>query len=54
MIYYFVTFNNLGSPSWNERPENVKVHMGDKVSAKCSAFGYPKPKVIWQRYKGYY
>ncbi|XP_053206028.1 cell adhesion molecule DSCAML1-like isoform X2 [Panonychus citri] len=41
-----------GPPQWIEKPENViKSILGEKISVKCSANGYPKPNIQWKMKK---
>ncbi|GFT91505.1 peroxidasin-like protein [Nephila pilipes] len=37
----------VASPSWKEEPFDVETSVGEKVSMKCSASGYPNPKIEW-------
>ncbi|XP_053206691.1 cell adhesion molecule DSCAM-like isoform X2 [Panonychus citri] len=41
-----------GSPSWRFQQPNIKAKNKETVSLKCSASGYPLPKVIWKRFDG--
>ncbi|GFY47204.1 hemicentin-1 [Trichonephila inaurata madagascariensis] len=42
-----ITYASAASPSWNEEPFDVETTVGEKVSVKCSASGYPNPKIEW-------
>ncbi|PRD21357.1 UNVERIFIED_CONTAM: Down syndrome cell adhesion molecule [Trichonephila clavipes] len=35
------------SPSWKEEPFDVETVVGEKVSVKCTASGYPNPRIEW-------
>ncbi|XP_053205989.1 receptor-type tyrosine-protein phosphatase S-like isoform X6 [Panonychus citri] len=41
-----------GPPSWNDKPENIKIRYGEYGLIKCSGKGWPKPKVEWKIFKG--
>lgn len=37
----------LAPPSWKHEPMDVETALGETVSTKCSANGFPKPKITW-------
>ncbi|XP_076318858.1 cell adhesion molecule DSCAM-like [Tachypleus tridentatus] len=36
-----------GPPEWKDKPVDVSAELGENVSFKCSAYGYPPPTVEW-------
>ncbi|XP_053206033.1 cell adhesion molecule DSCAM-like isoform X2 [Panonychus citri] len=41
-----------GPPSWNEKPENLRIRLGKSSVIKCSASSYPKSTIEWKISKG--
>ncbi|XP_054724330.1 cell adhesion molecule DSCAML1-like [Uloborus diversus] len=38
-----------GPPKWLHEPFDITASIGDKITLKCEASGYPKPQVSWFR-----
>ncbi|XP_053206709.1 cell adhesion molecule Dscam2-like isoform X2 [Panonychus citri] len=40
-----------GAPNWIEKPQDTKIQLHETLKLQCSSSGYPKPKVIWKKFK---
>ncbi|XP_053206721.1 neuronal cell adhesion molecule-like isoform X1 [Panonychus citri] len=49
---YSIELKVEGPPFWNEKPVNRSIKYGESASVKCSASGFPKPKISWKIFKG--
>ncbi|PRD21468.1 UNVERIFIED_CONTAM: Peroxidasin-like protein [Trichonephila clavipes] len=47
--YSSLNINIQASPSWKEEPFDVETVVGEKVSVKCTASGYPNPRIEWTK-----
>ncbi|XP_076306886.1 cell adhesion molecule Dscam1-like isoform X5 [Tachypleus tridentatus] len=41
-----------GPPKWKQQPKDMESSIGEAVSFHCSAWGYPRPNIVWKRRKG--
>ncbi|GIY67330.1 titin [Caerostris darwini] len=46
---YSSTLTVIAAPSWKDEPFDVETVVGEMVSMKCSASGYPRPEIIWSK-----
>ncbi|XP_076318854.1 cell adhesion molecule Dscam1-like isoform X5 [Tachypleus tridentatus] len=41
-----------GPPKWKHEPEDMEAGIGETVSIRCSAWSYPKPRILWMKTEG--
>ncbi|GIZ00405.1 hypothetical protein CEXT_317472 [Caerostris extrusa] len=46
---YSSTLTVIAAPSWRDEPFDVETVVGEVMSMKCSASGYPRPEIIWSK-----